>query len=226
MHRIEALLFDFDGTIVDTESPILRAWQEIFEEHGHSLELEEWAACVGTVGGFDAVGRLEELLGRAVDDVDALHERRRARELEMVALQEARPGVVAYLERARELSLDVVIVSSSSDDWVSTNLKRLGRAEGWARVHCANGDQTRAKPLPCLYEEALGALGIDASAAVAFEDSPNGIRAARAAGIFCVAVPNAVTRDLDVTDGDLLLGSFEDASLDEVLRAAAQARAR
>lgn len=219
---IEALLFDFDGIVIDTEVPELTAWQEVFEEHGHTLSLAEWAACVGTVGGFDAVGRLQELLGRPLDDPRGLDERRRTRLMELVAAEGLRPGVAAYLDRGLELGLQVAIVSSSTTDWITSNLARVGRAEGWAGIHCANGDVGRAKPLPCLYEEALAALGVDAGAAVAFEDSPNGIRAAKAAGIFCVVVPNAVTREFDLGEGDLLIESFEDMPLDEVLRAAAR----
>lgn len=218
--RIRALLFDFDGIVVDTEVPSLRAWQEVFEEHGHTLALEEWVACVGTVGGFDPAARLEELLGRPLDDREGLNQRRAQRQLALTAAQGLRPGVAAYLDRARELGLDVAVVSSGTTEWITSNLARVGRAEGWARIHCADGDVTRAKPLPCLYEEALAALGVGAHAAVAFEDSPNGIRAAKAAGIFCVVVPNPVTRGLDLSEGDLLLESFEDMSLDEVVHVA------
>jgi HAD superfamily hydrolase (TIGR01509 family) len=142
--------------------------------------------------------------------------------MELVAAERMRPGLDAYLERARALDLTLAIVSSSSAGWITSNLTRLGRAEGWAGIHCANGDTSRAKPLPCLYEEALEALGVDAGAAVAFEDSPHGVHAAKAAGLFCVAVPNPVTRELDLGRADLVLGSFEDASLDEVLAAAAR----
>lgn len=219
---IEALLFDFDGTIVDTELPTLLAWQEVYEEHGHELTVAEWSACVGTIGGFDPVARLEELAGRAFADPGPWEERRRARELELIERQALRPGVDSYLTRAEELGLRVAIVSSSGTDWIAANLARVGRSEGWVAMHCADGDASRAKPLPCLYEEALDGLGIDAGAAIAFEDSPNGVRAAKAAGLFCVAVPNDVTRELDLGDANLVLASFEEASLDEVLVAAAR----
>lgn len=219
---IAALLFDFDGIVIDTEVPSLRAWQEVFEEHGHTLTLGEWAACVGTVGGFDPLARLEELLGDPLEDRPGVEERRRRRDHDLVTAEGLRPGIASYLDRAREMGLDVAIVSSATDEWITTNLARVGRSDGWVRFHCANEDATRAKPLPCLYEEALDALGIDAGAAVAFEDSPNGIRAAKAAGLFCVVVPNAVTRELDLSEGDLILDSFEDMPLDDVLRAAAR----
>ncbi|MDQ4125055.1 MAG: HAD-IA family hydrolase [Actinomycetota bacterium] len=219
---VQALLFDFDGIVVDTEGPELATWQEVFAEHGHELTLEEWAACVGTVGGFDPLARLQELLGRPLDDPEAVIERSRARSLELVAAEDLRPGVASYLDRAQELGLRVAIVSSSSTEWITSNLARVGRADGWEGLHCANGDVTRAKPLPCLYEEAVAALGVDAGDAIAFEDSAHGIRAAKAAGIFCVAVPNDVTRGFDLSAADLLIESFEDMSLDEVVSVAAR----
>lgn len=220
MTAIRALLFDFDGTVIDTELPAFTAWQEVYRQHGHELTLDAWAGCLGTIGGFEPLAHLEDLVGSPVADREALDTRRRARQLELVAAEVLRPGLDAYLERAAELGIRIAIVSSDEDAWIASNLARVGRSDGWAHVVCANGDATRAKPHPCLYEEALAALGISAGEAVAFEDSPNGIRAAKSAGIFCVVVPNAVTRPLDLSGGDLLLESFEDLSLDDVLAAA------
>ena len=82
---------------------------------------------------------------------------------------------------------------------------------------CADGDTTRCKPSAALYLEALDALGVEAGEAIAIEDSPNGVAAARAAGIFCVAFPNDVTRGLDLSQADLLLESLEDVPLGELL---------
>ena len=82
---------------------------------------------------------------------------------------------------------------------------------------CADGDASRAKPRPTLYLEALDALGVSPENAIAFEDSPNGIDAARAARIFCVAVPNAVTAQLDLSHADLVVGSLEDLPLVELV---------
>ncbi|HEX2196438.1 MAG TPA: HAD-IA family hydrolase [Actinomycetota bacterium] len=222
MTAIEALLFDFDGIVVDTEVPAFRAWQEVYAEHGHALALDEWAACVGTLGGFDPLARLEELVGRPLDDPEAVDARRRQRNLELVAAEELRPGLGALLDDARERDLDVAIVSSGSREWITSNLARVQRSDGWACFHCADGDAGRAKPRPLLYEEALASLGVAAHRAIAFEDSPNGIRAAKDAGLFCVVVPNAVTRGLDLSAGDLVLESFEDVTLDELLRLASR----
>jgi beta-phosphoglucomutase-like phosphatase (HAD superfamily) len=90
-------------------------------------------------------------------------------------------------------------------------------ADGWAAVVSADGDTERCKPSPALYLEALELLGVEAAGAVAIEDSPNGIAAARAAGIFCVAFPNDVTSALDFSHADLVLESLEDVPLDDLL---------
>ena len=214
---VRALLFDFDGTIVDSESVDLRAWREVFEEHGHPLPEERFLLRIGTLNGPDEFEELEAALGRAVDR-GAVTERRRARERELLLLEPIRPGIGAYLEDARALGLQVAIVSSSSRDWVAGNLARLGIEDGWACVCCADGDRERCKPSPALYLEALERLGLQPHEAIAFEDSPNGVAAAVAAGIYTVAVPNPVTAALDFDAADLVLDSLDDIPLADLLR--------
>jgi HAD superfamily hydrolase (TIGR01509 family) len=203
---LRGLLFDFDGLIVDTETPSRASWQELYREHGHELPLDRWATLVGTVGGWDPFETLEELVG-PVDRV-ALRERRLARELELGEIEELRPGVLEYLEEAERRGLATAIVSSSSNWWIDRHLGRLERAEHFDAIVAANGDEERAKPRPTLYVEALDRLGLGAEEAVAFEDSPNGVRAAKAAGLFCVAVPNGVTATLALDEADLVVASL------------------
>jgi HAD superfamily hydrolase (TIGR01509 family) len=213
---IRALLFDFDGLLVDSETPAYAAWQEAYREHGRELALESWAQAIGTIDGFDPVADLEESLGRTLDRT-AVEAAVRTRELAAAQAQPLRPGVVEYLARARELDLHVAIVSSASHRWITEHLERLETADGWACIVAANHDVNRAKPLPVLYLEALETLGVGAAEAIAFEDSPNGVSAAKAAGIFCVAVPNSVTAQLDLSHADLRVESLEAVQLDELL---------
>jgi HAD superfamily hydrolase (TIGR01509 family) len=213
---VKALLFDFDGTIVDSESVDLRAWREVFEAHGQPLPLDRFMLRIGTLGGPDELDELEAALGRPVDRA-AVTAGRRVREQELLGLEPARDGVVAYLDGARKLGLALGVVSSSSWVWVHGNLERLGLADGWACICCADGDRARCKPSPALYLEALGRLGLEPQEAIAFEDSPNGIAAAVAAGIFCAAVPNPVTSRLDLGAADLLLGSLAELSLADLI---------
>jgi HAD superfamily hydrolase (TIGR01509 family) len=208
---LRALLFDFDGLLVDTESPEYRAWCELYERHGHVLELDRWSAAIGTIGGFEPKDHLASL-GVAVD-AGALDAQYR-RNLELCALEALRPGVAELLDEAERRGVVTAVVSSSSRAWVGGHLEQRAVDTRFADLICAEGDPARAKPLPVLYLEALARLGVPAAEAVAFEDSPNGIAAAKAAGIYTVAVPNAVTASLDMSAADLRLDSLRDVSLD------------
>jgi len=217
---IRAFLFDFDGLILDTELASRAGWELLYSEHGHELPADLWATLVGTTHApWDPMAHLEELVGEPLER-EALNERRYAHELALIEAEELRPGIEDYLAVARRLGLKRAIVSSSSRRWVDMHLKRLEEAVGWDAICTADGDPARAKPAPVLYLEALEILEVPASEAVAFEDSPNGVLAAKAAGVFCVAVPNEVTRGLGLEEAgaDLVLESLADLPPDELLR--------
>ena len=209
------LIFDFDGLILDTEAPAYESWQHVYEAHGRHLEFATWATCIGTDDTFDPHALLEARLGHALDRTE-VQARRRARFAELIARQDIRPGVRDYVAEARRLGLRLAVASSSSRDWVAGHLDRFGLLECFDVLRCA-GDVARVKPDPALYRAVLTALEVGPGEAVAFEDSPNGIRAARAAGIFCVAVPNPLTADLDLGHADLRLRSLAELSLPSLL---------
>jgi HAD superfamily hydrolase (TIGR01509 family) len=214
---VRAFLFDFDGLILDTETAALSAWQHVYREHGHELPLESWAKNVGARDGFDPMAHLEELVGSRLER-DSIHERRRAHELTLIEAEELRPGISEYLAEGERRGLKLAIVSSSSRRWIHMHLERLERAVGWDAIVAADEDASRAKPRPDLYLEALDLLAVDAAEAIAFEDSVNGIRAAQAAGIFCVAVPNAVTQGYALDEADLRLDSLAELPPEKLLR--------
>jgi putative hydrolase of the HAD superfamily len=214
---IRGLLFDFDGLLVDTESPSRLAFEELYREHGHELPRDRWATVIGTLGAeFEPYTHLEELVGRPLDR-DALDTWRRAREDALCELEDLRPGIVEYREEAQRLGLATAIVSSSSRRWIDKHLTRLGRTNGWDAIVTADGDPERAKPRPILYLEALEALKLEPQEGIAFEDSPNGVRAAKAAGLACVAIPNPATSTLALDEADLVLESLADVSLPELI---------
>jgi HAD superfamily hydrolase (TIGR01509 family) len=207
---VRALLFDFDGLILDTELASRAGWELLYRDHGHELPPEQWATVVGTTHApFDPMAHLEELVGEPLDR-ETLNERRYTHEIALIEAEELRPGITEYFTVARERGLKRAIVSSSPRTWVDMHLERLEEAVGWDAICTADRDPARAKPAPTLYLEALDLLGVTAAEAVAFEDSPNGVLAAKAAGIFCVAVPNEVTRDLGLEEAgaDLVLDSL------------------
>jgi HAD superfamily hydrolase (TIGR01509 family) len=213
---IRAFLFDFDGLIIDTESAARSGWQWLYRELGHELPADKWATIVGTTGRWSPMDHLEELVGVPLER-EALNERRYAHEISLIEAEELRPGIADYIAAAERLGLKRAIVSSSSRAWIDMHLKRLERAIGWDAIVTADRDPVRAKPSPTMYLEALDALGVSADEAVVFEDSPNGVRAARAAGIFVVAIPNDVTRDFGLDEADLVLDSLADLPPDELV---------
>jgi HAD superfamily hydrolase (TIGR01509 family) len=217
---VRALLLDFDGTMVDTESVDWRSWEEVFAEHGVELPRERFLLRIGTLNGPDELDELDALLEAPVDR-EAVQAARRARERKLVAEEPLRPGVDRLLEEAAELGLEVAIVSSSTRDWVQSHLSRLAIEHHVAFVHCADGDRDRCKPNPVLYLEALDELGVRADEAIALEDSTNGIAAAKAAGIFTVAFPNPVTSESDMSAADMVVHSLEDVPLRSLLERAA-----
>ena len=214
---VRAFLFDFDGLIIDTETASRAGWEWLYDQFGHELPPEKWALMVGTVDGWDIWGNLEALVGEPLD-FDEWNEKRYAHELSILEAEELRPGIADYLEAAEQHGLKRAIVSSASRKWIDMHLARLERAYGWDAILTADHDPERAKPRPTLYLEALAQLGVDADEAIAFEDSPNGAGAAKAAGIYVVGVPNEVTKDFGLEDvADLVLDSLADLPPDELL---------
>jgi HAD superfamily hydrolase (TIGR01509 family) len=214
---IRALIFDFDGLILDTEGPIFRSWQEIYREYGCQLSFEIWSTTIGTTDtDFEPFEALQKQLGQTLDRA-SITERQQQREAEMILAQPILPGAQAYLETARQLGLKVGLASSSTRQWVTGHLSRLGLIDYFEQIKTSN-DVTHTKPDPELYLKALEGLDVPAKQAFALEDSPNGILAAQRAGLFCVAVPNDMTRSLPTGHADLRLDSLADTPLENLLQ--------
>ncbi len=213
---IKGVVFDFDGLILDTEIPAFQSWQLIFARHGCELTLTSWADYIGrSPDSFDPCDMLETCLGRPVDH-DRLHQEEMEHETRLIAMESALPGVDALIDEVRVLGLRLGIASSSSRDWVIGHLQRLGLVDRFDCIVCAD-DVLHTKPAPDLYVAAVNALGITSAAAVALEDSPHGVTAAKAAGLFCIAVPNALTRHLSFDRADLTLKSLHGVAFQELL---------
>lgn len=212
---IRALIFDFDGLILDTEGPEFQSWQEIYRAHGADLTLSTWAVAIGTLDAFDPYAELERQLGRPVDR-ETIRQERRRRNIELLEREPIRPGVETYLDDARRFGFKVGVASSSPRHWVAGHLDRLGLIARFDCLRCSD-DVARVKPEPELYLSALGALGVAPDQAVALEDSPNGILAAKRAGMFCVAIPNELTRLLPLDRADIRLDSLAELSLAQLL---------
>ena len=214
---IKALIFDFDGLILDTETPEFETWREIYREFGQDLNLEMWGKTVGGMAASDfrPLPHLETLLGRDLTPLN-LSARASAQNLDRILALPPLPGVPGTLRAARRLGLRLAVASSSHHRWVDGHLTRLGLTHFFEAVKCAD-DVARTKPEPDLYLSALEALGVSANEAIAFEDSPNGVTAARRAGLFVVAIPNPITAQLKIEGENLRLNSMADLALDKLL---------
>jgi len=213
---IRAIVFDFDGLILDTEEPVYRSWLEVYQAHGEELPFERWVQIVGsTTTGFHPQHHLEERLGRALPK--EVLDRRIGRRTELVLAQKLLPGVVSHIDQAKGMGLKVGVASSSTAEWVRGHLARLGILEQFDCLRCRD-DVAHAKPEPDLYVAVLDCLGVAASDAFAIEDSPNGVMAAKRAGMRCVAIPNSITARLDLSGADVLLRSLAEITLADLLK--------
>ncbi len=214
--NVDALIFDFDGTILDTETPIFEEWREEYRRHGQQLEVSFWGQSIGTHGVVDLAANLAELLGNGQDPVE-LRRGVRHRVRERLADQPLLPGIEGLLGEAADVSMSMAVASSSSVDWV----------EGWLTHHgirgrfdavCGREQVEQVKPEPDLFLLAAERLEVAPAACLVIEDSPNGVLAAGSAGMRCVVVPNSVTRHLEMPAAELQVESLAGLSLSEIFK--------
>jgi len=205
--KVSAVLFDFDGVLVDTEWAIYQAWLQTFLGHGHDLPLDVYTRCIGSdFATWSPKMHLEELSGLAFD----WHDLDLKRQAEIMAeLENSRPmaGVVALLDKLQAAAVTCAVVSSSSHAWVDGWLEKLDLT-GYFKTIVCRGDAPQIKPAPDLYLEAAKRLRISPAECLVIEDSLNGIKAAVAAGMPVWAVPNRVTAGLDFSAADRVLESL------------------
>ena len=218
-HPFRAVVFDFDGLIVETEQPIYDAYHTIFEEYGVSLTIDVWSSVIGGTGLRDVFDYLETHLGREVDR-EAVRQQARRLQDGVIHTLPVQDGVAAHIEQAKEMGLRLGVASSSTRAWVNGHLGRTGLLASFDVV-CAREDVRQTKPHPELYTLALERLGAQPHEAFAIEDSPNGVTAAKAAGMQCVVVPNPLTAQMSIDHADLRLESLADMSFAEVAAALA-----
>jgi HAD superfamily hydrolase (TIGR01509 family) len=214
---IKALIFDFDGLLMDTESTLLESWRWEWRRHGLQLDPAGFFADHGGDANEPRYAALAAAVGPAYDRAES-HALRMAHRLALNAALEPAPGIVGWLDRAGELGLRLAVASSSAVTHVGAMLERAGLRERFEVL--ATGEEVAAhKPDPAVYLLALDRLGLPAREAVAFEDTVHGVAAAHAAGLRCVAVPNPHADGARFTAADLLLSSAADLPLDAVLSA-------
>jgi HAD superfamily hydrolase (TIGR01509 family) len=213
---IKGFIFDFDGLILDTETPHLQAWQEVFAEYGEHIQLADWLKLIGT-GPIDYDPGID-LFNRRQGNLDLQAVRNQANTLttQKMANMQVLPGVINFLQAASKLNAPLAVASSSPRDWVEPLMQEFALTQYFDIVVTAD-NVSHVKPEPDLYLLAAGHLGLKPTEVIAFEDSVNGIRAAQAAGIYCVAVPNSVTGHMNVEIADKIVKSFFELSPQQFL---------
>ncbi len=212
---IQALIFDFDGLILDTETVEFEVMDELYGQHGHRLQRERWVLNLGTHGQTDLYADLAALVGRPLD-LASLRERQHTRFLARCDALALRPGLADLLEAARARGLALAVASSSGGSWVERWLERHAIRQYFGCVRTSEHVR-HVKPAPDLFLSAAAGLGIAPEHCVVFEDSPNGMRAAAAAGMRCVAVPIALMAGYELPPVTLQLQLLSDLTLDELL---------
>lgn len=203
---IAAIVFDFDGTIVDTEIPAFDSVAEMFAARSHELDRHRWVSFIGTrVDAFDdALTRLAASTGESYADLYA-HAVQRHRMLTDQA--KARPGVVDLVAECRSLGIPLAVATSASRRWVETHLDRLGLLGAFDTIVPAEEVENH-KPHPEPYLTACARLGAIPTRCVAIEDSPTGVLSAAAAGLLTLGVPGPLTAHLELHGADVVLDSL------------------
>ncbi|MFC7395354.1 HAD family hydrolase [Scopulibacillus cellulosilyticus] len=213
---IKAVIFDFDGLIIDTETRHFQVIQELFREYKAEMPLSVWQRCIGThLDDWDEISYLEMQISQSIDR-DKFNTRWQKKVLAKLETDKARPGVENYLLKAKALGLKIGLATSSGYDWVSGHLERLGLLQSFDCIRTRD-DVKRVKPDPELYLTVAECLGVKPEEAVAFEDSLNGSLAAKRAGMYCVIVPNEVTATMSFGDVDHRMESMADIELKELI---------
>ena len=212
---VDAVVFDFDGLIVDTEWSIYEMAASTFKEFDIDLEVPVWASIVGLADESDWWARLCETNGWVVDR-EEWWRRYRALDRSFRDHLPVLPGVVDLLDELASAGVPAGIASSSAHEWVAGHLDRLGLLERFATIAGVDRTGGVGKPAPDSYLLACADLGAEPARSVAIEDSSHGLTAAKAAGMTCVAVPSRITRHTDLSAADLTVDSLADLRLTDL----------
>jgi len=212
---MRAIVFDFDGVILDTETGWYESVRRIFDDHGEELTPSQWGeTAVGAAHDPDWVGMLEARLGRPLERA-SLAGQRHTYYRELALAMDPLPGVVELLAAAVAERIRLAIASNSPRGWVVGHLERLDLLDYFAHIWTVDRVAT-GKPDPELYLSACESLTVSVGQAVAIEDSPTGVAAAKAAGLACVAVPLGLTVGLDLSAADRVVTSLAEVDLVEL----------
>lgn len=215
---IKGFIFDFDGLILDTEMPQYLCWTKVYAQYGLTYTLQDWWKAIGTNHEiFDPARELQNLVGEQID-IAATNHWVDEKAVKLLAEQPLCPGVKEFIEKSFSFGIPMEIASSSTYEWVSGYLDKFDLTRYFNGIFTSH-DVKIVKPNPDLYRLATDHLGFAPDQVMAFEDSLNGLKAAKAAGIFCTVVPSKLTAAMDFSLADRIVPSFVGLDLEEILYA-------
>lgn len=214
--KIKGLVFDFDGLMIDTEMPRLETWQEIFAAHGFSMSIEDYYKIIGSDEvAYDPAEDLSNKIDHRLTS-EEINYQVVEKSQEMIFHQPLLPGVKEIIIEAHRSGMRLGIASSSHRDWIVPLLVKHDIRQ-YFDIVVTREDVIRTKPNPELYLTAMKELDLNPENGIAFEDSRNGIKAAKAAGLFCIAIPNTLTRAMNLQNADKIVDSFNDLTIEELI---------
>ncbi|MGR5360188.1 HAD family hydrolase [Vibrio mediterranei] len=218
-HCFEALIFDFDGLLVDTENCMFEAWEALMQPYGIEVSSLQVAGLIGSSEPATALYNLYRQHSGSTRSDSIIRDKVLELAYSRVATLAARDGVLAYLDWGKRQGFKIALATSSEQSHYFPIINRLG-LEHYFDCFTGAEDITleRRKPCPDVYLKTLQKLGVSSHQAIAFEDSPPGVTAARRADISTVAVANQLTQHLDLSHANLVLSSMSQLSLVNVIK--------
>ncbi len=208
INNCSAVLFDFDGIIIDSEWPIFETWKQVFADEGHLLEVETYVQCIGSDFDTWSPEKYLESLTATTYDWKTINAQRQIILESDLEDAETLPGVRELITKLKAEGKKIAVVSSSSHRWVDMWLKRLGLIDHMDEVIC-RGDAPNIKPAPDLYLEAVKRFQLRADECLVLEDSLNGVISAKAAECSVIAIPSRLTSCLDFNIADATINSLK-----------------
>jgi len=212
------VVFDFDGTMIDTETAVYEGWAETFRLHGvEPVDRETWSGTIGlSAGDYKPIDLLADRIGEPVDE-EQIRVARAKTVARMVEEMPLRDGVSEWIDACVGRGVPLAVASSSPITWVERHLVARDLRKHFGVLSCF-GDGVPGKPAPDVYQRACDALEVPAARAIAIEDSPHGVAAAKAADLTCIATPGPMTRKLDFSEADHFGESLRDFDPADFLR--------
>lgn len=212
---LKGLIFDFDGLILDTETPIYKAWTKVYDFYDCILPFDRWMSTVGSSETyFDPIQYLHSISQVKINDIEVMKLYSQY-ESDLIKVEKIMPGIMELLVNANDKGLKLAIASSSPISWVKKYAIHLG-IEKYFTIFATKDEVKLTKPHPDLYQLALKKIGFDHTEVVALEDSLHGILAAKTAGIYSIAIPANLTKDLDFSNADMIVPNASAINLDVV----------